>query len=128
MVKLTKIILVSLAVFLIGYDIYIYFTQPPESLISVVVKSWSFSCPFVALMIGILGGHFFFPSKNPKSNWKSFFVMVVIVVVISATGLVINKIGITAMWARIAFFPGTMFLLGIPLGIIFWQQQDDRGV
>lgn len=61
--ELTLIILASVIVILVGWDIYAAFSKEQGDTISSLVLAWSSRKPIIALAVGIIIGHLFWPQK-----------------------------------------------------------------
>lgn len=114
----TKIILIVVGVFLIAYDFVPFHNPERGDTISEVLLLWSLHCFTLPYGIGLLCGHFFLPKDGcrPKPG-----------VLLSVGGLVILLDAITwgfdvRVLMTLQSYPFIAFVVGIPVGSIFWTQ------
>lgn len=120
--NLTQFVILACFILLLGYDALVSsIGQPTESR---VLMSLSFDFPSIALMFGILLGHWFWPHKAEPQMFHSL--------------LKLNLGPIPFLLLSFGFdflhnhfypnsypawrFPGFYTLLGIPIGSLFWYQ------
>lgn len=68
--KITKIIIIAIAIALIVYDIFVYIYGGGLTTISNVILSWSTKWPFINSATFFLMGHLFWPQKIKIKNGK----------------------------------------------------------
>lgn len=116
---ITKIICISVAIFLIGYDIIPFLNPGRGDTISEVIASWGlkfFTLPFV---FGALCGHFFLlrDNANPPNPYV-LLPLIIIVVALDAVGSIWN-INVLMFIKQHPFIP---LFVGIPAGSWLWPQ------
>jgi hypothetical protein len=62
--ELTLIILAAVVVILVGWDIYAAFSKEKGDTISSLLLEWSSRKPVIALAIGVILGHLFWPQSK----------------------------------------------------------------
>jgi len=115
--KITKIILIVVALGLIVWDIVPFMNPERGDTISEVIMFYGLRCLTLPLVIGVLMGHFFVPVKE-KAIQKPF--ILVTLAVISLIGDVILHVTNNE---HIYMYPIIWVLIGIPIGAMFWQQR-----
>lgn len=119
---LTKILLLTIAAVLLIYDYYaIPMGQPTES---AVLRDWLIEFKFFAVTLGILVGHWGFPTRERKP-WMRGDLLVPGIVILAFLGLDLLKV-----WAYLPVwvsYPGIWIALGIPVGSLWWNQRVFRG-
>lgn len=113
--KITGIILISVTVALIGYDIFIVIKQPEATLSNVIMSTlWKF--PLIGYAWAVLLGHFLSIFKTEKTYIKWLIIISLAVLLIS----IITAAGSIKLSGP---FIGFMGLLGFCVGTATWSQR-----
>jgi len=120
-IKLTIMILVSVTVMLIGYDVVMVVNDVSNRFdtISGRMRIWGLTAPFVPFVWGILGGHFFGPKLLTTQLGMSHLAGIVLMV---AAGWIVLIGGIIAKHEGVSIAPWIMLIPGILIGAICWAQ------
>ena len=117
--KVTQIVLVVVASFLIIYDLFPFFAKESGDTISEVILYYSLRCFSIPFIFGMLCGHFFVPRDGhyPKPyilipTWAAIILLDV------STYVWHIQILMTAHT-----YPAIALFIGIPAGILIWPQQ-----
>ena len=62
----TIILLASISVLLIGWDVWVYLADGSQATISVVVRDVAQTYPSVPFLLGVLSGHMLWPLPSKK--------------------------------------------------------------
>lgn len=120
-VEITKIVVVSVIVGLIGYDVICpSIGQPTESM---VLRNWARDWSLLPFCAGILTAHWFAPQRQIDiSGWMwNLPIMGILIGTDIGWNLWGNSIhtDLTYPWWR---FPFWYFLMGLPCGYFLWDQ------
>jgi len=119
--KITKILLVVVAVTLIVYDFFPFFNPDRGDTISEVILYYSLHLFSLPLAFGVLCGHFFFPRDGVKP--KPY-----VTLPIAAMSITIDVLTHTynvEILEKAQTYPFIWFLVGIPVGALFWTQSKE---
>lgn len=64
----TKVLMLSIAIVLIGWDIYVAANDIPGDTISELTLSWAFMHPVIPFAVGVLCGHLFWPQGGSSER------------------------------------------------------------
>jgi hypothetical protein len=62
---MTELLILATVVIWVVYDIWIYVTKGDAWTESATIQKWAYRIPGIALLLGILMGHFFFQITGP---------------------------------------------------------------
>ena len=117
--RTTKILLVSVAVLMIVYDLFPFFDKASGDTISEVILYYSMRCFSIPFIFGMLCGHFFFPRDG---HYPSPWVLI-------PTWIGIVLLDVITYVCHIDFlmvahtYPAISYCIGVPIGILVWPQQ-----
>lgn len=114
----TKILLVVVGLGLVLYDFLPFLDPARHDTISEVVAEYSLRLFTLPMVFGALMGHFFFLRDGTRP--KPYITLPVLALFIAAD-VATYLTGLQALeWAR--SYPAAWFIVGIPLGALFWPQ------
>lgn len=106
---------------LIAYDLWAFFNSTPGDTLSrsaLLFAQSHFTLPFMA---GYLGGHLFWPRRQPLFGWEKK-ISVPVLLAITAAVAVIDVTG----WLDGVYVLPWMMPLGYPFGHWLWPQNPDN--
>ena len=122
---ITCMILIVTAVVWGVWDFVPFFTPERGDTISEVILYYSLRCFSLPMMFGVLMGHFFFPIDSLKPKPK-------ILIPIGLSVIVVDLVSYYAPWEcltdvlhKAQEYPGIWFVVGIPVGLLFWSQSKE---
>jgi hypothetical protein len=114
----TAVIIVIATVGLIVFDIVKAVDDAPRDTLSAVILTWGFKVSFVPFFFGVLGGHFFIPSKLKTALWK-YIVLGSIFLTCGLVGTLVNNLVGFQWWTH----PMMMVSIGFSSGALLWPQK-----
>ena len=121
--KITKIILIVVAVGLSVYDIVPYMNPQRGDTISEVIMFYGTRCLTLPLALGVLMGHFFVPVKDNAKQCPYILINLALIGILS--DITINMVNNMRYLVIIYSYPIIWLLIGIPIGAMFWQQKRE---
>lgn len=116
--KPTKYILIIVGMLLVAYDFLPFIDEARHDTISELIAEYSLKLITLPLVFGALCGHFFFMRDETRPRpWVTVPVLVASVVID-----VVSYACDVDLIHKVQHYPGIWFLLGVPIGLLFWPQ------
>jgi len=119
--KMKKILLFIIAVFIgiVIFDVILVLKGQPTISKTITYYSFIYKITFAPLLIGVLGGHFFLPSKfNLLKKWYHVIFVGITLIIVSQ---LINSF-------IIQIHPIILMGIGIVSGALFWNQKPPKEI
>ena len=117
--KITKILLVTVAVVLIVYDFFPFFAKERGDTISEVILYYAMRCFSIPYTFGLLCGHFFFPRDGVYPKPAVLLPLGALVIGVDVLSYVLN----ISYLHMLQTYPAGALIVGLPIGVLFWPQQ-----